>query len=82
MWITAYARKNLWTGILEFKNDYVYSDTDSIKCVNVPDHMEYINKYNDIVINKLKKKNQKLALSYLEKAYEISKTAENLCWYT
>ena len=64
VWITAYARKNLWTGILEFKNDYVYSDTDSIKCLNVPDHMDYINKYNDIVINKLKKMCNKLDIDF------------------
>lgn len=55
VWITAYARKNLWSGILEFKDDYKYSDTDSLKVTNVRDHLGYINKYNEIVVNKLQK---------------------------
>lgn len=46
IWCTAYARRNLWTGILEFGEDYVYSDTDSIKAINIKDHMHYIEEYN------------------------------------
>ncbi len=49
VWITAYARFNLWTGILAMGTDYVYSDTDSIKLLNYDDHIEYINKYNEII---------------------------------
>ena len=55
IFVTAYARRNLFTGIFEFKNDYIYSDTDSIKVVNYNNHMEYINKYNDITQRKLQK---------------------------
>lgn len=50
VWVTAYARRNLLNGVLEFgKRDYLYSDTDSIKCLNIDRHMDYINRYNDDV---------------------------------
>lgn len=53
VWVTSYARRNLWTGILEYGSDYVYSDTDSLKGVNSSEHMEYIEKYNAGVRQKL-----------------------------
>ena len=55
IFVTAYARRNLFTGIFEFENDYIYSDTDSIKVVNYNNHMEYINKYNELTQRKLQK---------------------------
>lgn len=55
VWVTAYARRNLFSGIYEFGEDYVYSDTDSIKCLNYKDHMEYIERYNKAIIEKLEK---------------------------
>lgn len=55
VWVTAYARRNLFTGICEFADDYVYSDTDSIKVINSDNHMDYINKYNNIIIGQLKR---------------------------
>lgn len=54
IFVTAYARRNLFTGIYEFKQDYVYSDTDSIKVLNFENHKEYFESYNLEVMNKLK----------------------------
>lgn len=55
VWNTAYARRNLFSGINEFKEDYIYSDTDSIKVLNRESHLDYINKYNDNVKQKINK---------------------------
>lgn len=55
IWVTAYARRNLFTGIYEFGDDYIYSDTDSIKGVNIENHMNYINEYNHKMNLKLQK---------------------------
>ena len=53
IFITSYARANLWDGILHFKDDYLYSDTDSIKAKNYKKHMDYINSYNRNIVKKL-----------------------------
>lgn len=54
VWITAYSRKNLWTGIYTMKEDYIYSDTDSVKFLNYDKHKPYIEKYNNMIESKLK----------------------------
>ena len=53
VWITAYARRNLFTGIIEFNDDYIYSDTDSLKVLNAERHAEYISNYNKCVSKKV-----------------------------
>ena len=55
VWVTAYARRNLFNGISDFKGDYIYSDTDSVKVINAKDHQGYIESYNNNVLKKLKK---------------------------
>lgn len=52
--VTALARKNLWSGILELGNDYVYSDTDSVKFINAEKHQDYFKRYNEDITNQLK----------------------------
>ncbi len=54
IWITAYARRNLFSAILELKDDYIYSDTDSVKYRNDENHKEYFNLYNDMIKKKIK----------------------------
>lgn len=53
VWVTAYARRNLFSGILACKGDYIYSDTDSIKILNYKDHLDYINSYNALIKKKI-----------------------------
>lgn len=55
VWITSYARANLFSGIRAIGRDYIYSDTDSIKFTNVDDHMDYIEAYNKDIMEKLRK---------------------------
>ena len=53
VWVTAYARRNLFSAIVELGDDYIYSDTDSVKFINYENHKEYFEKYNRNVIKKL-----------------------------
>lgn len=53
VWVTAYARRNLFQGIQEFGMDYVYSDTDSIKVLNPDQHQEFFKAYNQEITQKV-----------------------------
>lgn len=54
IFVTSYARRNLFSGILECKSDYIYADTDSLKILNYEKHADYFTKYNDNIIKRLK----------------------------
>lgn len=55
VWVTAYARKNLFTGIWELGTDYVYSDTDSVKGLNMERHKRYFDGYDRMITEKLRR---------------------------
>lgn len=57
VWVTAYARKNLFNGIVECGEDYIYADTDSIKLINYIKHDAWFQKYNE----KLRERLQQIA---------------------
>ena len=52
VFVTAYARNNLFNGIKSIGRDYVYCDTDSIKFLNMEKHKAYIEDYNSSIIKK------------------------------
>ena len=52
IFVTAYARNNLFNGIKTIGHDYVYCDTDSIKFLNMDAHKSYIEDYNSSIIRK------------------------------
>lgn len=53
VFVTAYARRNLFTAILALGEDYIYSDTDSVKFTNMDSHKAYFDAYNSRVRLKL-----------------------------
>lgn len=53
VWVTAHARHNLFSAIYEFGEDYLYSDTDSIKGINFESHSLYFKAYNNHVFENL-----------------------------
>lgn len=55
VFVTAYARRNLFTAIKNLEWDYVYSDTDSVKLLNHENHSDYFEAYNENVMKKLEK---------------------------
>jgi hypothetical protein len=43
----------LWSGIIAVGDDYIYSDTDSLKMFNYEKHKTYIEKYNAYIVRKM-----------------------------
>lgn len=54
VWVTAYARANLWRAILACGPDYCYSDTDSVKIQHADRHKKFFKQYNKVISEKLK----------------------------
>lgn len=54
VYVTAYARRNLFMAIIECGDDYKYSDTDSVKFTNSDKHLSFFKWYNNNIIRKLK----------------------------
>lgn len=55
VWVTAYARRNLFRTIYKVNSDFVYADTDSIKITNSHKYKDILDEYNKEVILKLEK---------------------------
>lgn len=53
VWTTACARTSVWSAIFNLKDDYIYSDTDSVKFMHPENHMDYFEKYNRIITEQL-----------------------------
>lgn len=67
VWVTAYARRNLWGSILETCTDYVYSDTDSNKFMQYDKHKAWFDAYNANIISKINR-----ALDYHGLPYDLA----------
>lgn len=52
---TALTRRTVISAVLAFGDDYIYSDTDSIKCINPEKHMSYIENYNNFIKKQIEK---------------------------
>lgn len=53
VWTTSYARRNLFEAIAAVGDDYVYSDTDSVKFLNLDKHKSFFDDYNRKIVGKL-----------------------------
>lgn len=51
VWVTSYARERLFEMIEACGDDYIYSDTDSVKILNPENHVDFIEYKNKEIIN-------------------------------
>lgn len=70
VWVTAWARYELLSGVLEINEDVVYCDTDSIKFINYENHKKYIENYNKQVTKDLEETVKSLGIP-VEKLYPL-----------
>lgn len=55
VFVTSYARRNIWKGIQACGSDYLYSDTDSIKIMHAERHLDFIEDYNKKITEKIRR---------------------------
>ena len=55
IYVTAESRKHLWQGIYHLQNDYIYTDTDSLKYRHPEKHTQWFENYNKWIISEMKK---------------------------
>lgn len=55
VWTTACARTAVWSAIFNLKDDYIYSDTDSVKFKHPEKHQDYFDRYNKMITEQLKR---------------------------
>lgn len=60
VWVTAYARRNLWQGILALDYNVVYCDTDSIKYIYCDSN--FFNEYNEKIAERENERADMLAI--------------------
>ena len=60
------ATYNLWLGLLNMGDDYIYADTDSLKILNFEKHLPFINAYNHQCEVKLRAMCNHYGLDYSE----------------
>lgn len=75
VWVTAYARANLFSAIISIGDDYVYSDTDSVKTLHTPAHERYFNEYDKEVLRKIQAASEFHKIP-LEKFIPVDKTGK------
>ena len=64
VWVTAYARRNIWRSILAMDSDVVYVDTDSNK--HIGDHTQWFNDYNKEIERRSRERAKMLGVDYDE----------------
>ena len=81
VWVTAWSREHLWQGINAIGDDYIYSDTDSIKFLNYDKHKEWIAEYNKECDNKLRAMCEFYDIDFLETRPKTIKGVEKPIGY-
>lgn len=60
VWVTAYARRQLWDAIIALDKDVIYCDTDSVKYIG--DHDDFFEEYNRRMMEKVADKCKRLGI--------------------